>query len=285
MPDEIPQADPAPQAQPSVAPTPDPAPTQDPPQSQQDWPTDWRERLAGDNTDMLKTLSRYNTPGDYAKAGFELRQKVSSGEYKRQTAFPADGTDEDKAAWRKENNIPDAADKYKLPEGLVVGDMDKPVIDEFLSMAHQENIPDGVPERVLDWYYKTQAKQAEAMAVSDGEFRKQTEDTLREEFGAEYRPIMNMAENFATTRFGEDVGKALMGAGPDVIKAVAAIAREIEPTMTVVPNSNNPSQAIASELESLSKMIGTPEWFRSPDKQARYQQLLTAQEASKKRGA
>jgi hypothetical protein len=49
-----------------------------------------------------------------------------------------------------------------------------------------------------------------------------------------------------------------------------------------VPNSNNPNQAIGDELAALNKIIGTPEWFSDPSKQARYKQLLDGQAAMRR---
>lgn len=282
--DAPPSADPVVTAAPApAAPAPapsgaaaDPAPA---PSPTGDWPADWRVKAAGGDEKLLKALERYNSPVDGFKALQELRTKLSSGEYKKEIPPPSDP--EQLKEWRKENGVPETHEAYDLtlPEGIVIGDDDKPFVNEFLKAMHEKNMPAGPVKEAVAAYYAMQQKQIADAVNADRAFKQETEEALRAEWGPEYRPNYNLAENFAVTRFGEDVGRAILEAGPEAVKAMAAISREINPAMTLVPNSNNPTQAISDELNTLRKMVGTPEWFRSPDKQARYQQLLAGQQA------
>jgi len=251
-----------------------------------DWSPEWRDKIAGDDKEFRKTLDRFNSPADVAKSWKEISTKVSSGEYKKTIPFPDKGTPEQQAEWRAEMGLPASADKYdlKLPDGLVIGEDDKPVIDKFLAKILPKNVPADAASAAVAAYYEIQ-NEAQSQAVEqDRAFQIQAEETLRAEWGPEYLPNKNRAEDFAVHTFGAEVGKALMEAGPDVVKAVSGLARQLNPEMTLVPNSANPSQAIADELAALNKIIGTNEWYNSPDKQARYLQLQQGQEAIKKRG-
>jgi len=271
------QPDPAPVASPpSDAGSPAPAQTVEP---AGDWPSDWRAKAAGGDDKLLKMLERYNSPVDGFKALAEARNKISSGEYKKQVAPPEDA--EQLALWRKENGVPDTHESYDLsmPEGIVIGDDDKPFVDAFLKSMHEKNMPAGPVKEAVAAYYKLQQDQIAAAVQADRAFQQETEEALRSEWGYEYKPNFNMAENFAVTRFGEEVGRAILQAGPEAVKAVAALAREINPAGTLVPNSNNPTQAISDELNQLKKEIGTPAWYADTSKQARYQQLVAAQQA------
>lgn len=263
----------APAPEPAVPPTPA-APTPAAPADQS-----WRERVANGDPEVLKMTGRYNSEHDFAKGFQALRTKLDSGEYKKNIPFPEKGTPEQIAEWRKESGIPESPDKYdlKFDNGLVIGDEDKPHVDKFLSKVHTANLsPDAAKTAVAAYFEMQQESQAQAVQ-EEREFAVQQEETLRAKWGPEYLPNKNLAEDFAVNRFGPEVGKAIMSAGPEVVEAVAAIAREINPAMTLVPNAQDPNAAIAGELEAFNKIIGTPEWYASPEKQARYQQLVNGQ--------
>lgn len=236
----------------------------------------WREKWAGDNKDRAKVLGRYNSEKDYIDATFELRKTLDSGEYKKVAVLPENATPEQLTEYRKSVGVPESADKYQLnlPKGLVIGDTDKPIIDNFLAKAHKHNLPGDAANATIAAYYEMEAEMKAAEVQKDREFQSQSEEALRGDWGHEYLANKNMANDFAVNEFGKEVGEALMSAGPDVIKAVASIARRINPAMTLVPNSNDPLKSIDTELETLSKQVGTPEWMRDTAKQQRYIQLL-----------
>lgn len=246
---------------------------------QADWPTDWRQKAAGGDEKILKQLERYNSPADVSKALLELRGKLSSGEYRRNVAPPVDDAEALKV-WRTENGIPESPEGYeiKLGDGIVMGDIDKPYVDEFVKSMHAKNMPPSAVNEALNAYFVMQNRQAAEAVKEDRAFQQQTEEVLRAEWGHEYLPNYNMAKEFATQRFGNEVGAAILQAGPDAVKAMASVAREINPAMTLVPNSSNPTQSIADELKTLQGKIGTPEWFRDTSLQKRYIDLKVAQE-------
>lgn len=159
-----------------------------------EWPTDWREKLAGDNDKLAKRLARFTSPEALLKSWQSLEQKLSSGEYKR--TLPDDASDEDKAAWRKENGIPDAPDGYTLPEikGHEWSDADKQIAGTFLADLHAANTPQPVAEAALKWYANFQAQRMEAIADLDRTDTEAREDALRTEWGPkDYRPHIKLA--------------------------------------------------------------------------------------------
>ena len=255
-----------------------PAQTTAQPEAKPTVDTAWRERLSGGNKDYMKVMERYNTETDYIKSTFELRQKLSSGEYKRNVPPPSDPND--LAAWRKDNGLPETVDKYELKfkDGFVLGEQDKPFVDQFKQKMFDANISPEHASKAVNAYYEMQEATAAQLKEDERAYAVLTEEKLREEWGSEYRFNYNMTENFVKSRFEAPVAEAIMKAGPEVIKAVAGIAREIYPAMTVVPNSSNPSQAISDEIKSLEARIGTPEWFADSAAQNRYKQLIAARE-------
>ena len=93
---------------------------------------DWRTHFTGGDEKLLKLAGRYQSPKAMVEALGQLRSKLSSG--KVIEPLGEDSTDEEKASFRKALDIPDSAEAYldKLPDGLVIGDDDKPAVDQRL---------------------------------------------------------------------------------------------------------------------------------------------------------
>lgn len=222
-----------------------------PPVVAQDWPNDFRERFAGEDKDKLAYAARYNSVNDLLNAGYEAAKLIKKGEHKKFEKPGKDAAPEVLAEYRKNMGVPDSPDKYSLPEGVVLGEQDKPVFDAYFKAMHENNVPDDVAKTTVDWYYKMVQEREAQEAQQATEFKSQTEEALRSEWGAEYKMNYNMVESFAVNRFGEVVGRAILDAGPDAVKALAGIAREINPAATLMPNVANPTAAIDDEYKSL----------------------------------
>lgn len=257
-----------------------------------DFPDDWREKLAGGDEKRLGTLKRYTSPKSVMDAYFALRQKMSAGELKEQTPFPEKGTDEEKAAWRKTNGLPDKPDGYDaaLPDGLVIGDADKPVIAEFHKAMHEVNAPPEVVKAAKGAYYKIiETRQAER-AQKDEAARVETEDQLRAEWGNEYRGNVNAVLNFLDGVPGDGTKDMLLHArladgtpvfsNPDVVRWFANLAREANPAATLVKGGGDQLQSIDTELDQIRKVMreNRKAYNKDTKMQERYRQLLTAKE-------
>lgn len=238
------------------------------------WREDWRTQIAGEDEKMQKYLERFNSPADIAKSGLDLRDKIAKGEYKRTTAAP---TDDEVALkeWRAENGIPESADKYSMPEGVLFGEEDQPIVNEYLKAMHEHNIPDAAVKPTLEWYSNLQKQALEKEAELEKQDRIETEEALRAEWGAEYRANYAEVENFAKSKFPHIADALLSNA--DTVKALASISREINPAITLFPNSNNPGQSIDDEIASIEGKMHSDEYKNSPKMQQRYQDLLAAQ--------
>jgi hypothetical protein len=263
----------------------------DTPPSKDDKPADdWRVRLAGGDEKELKRLSRFASEADVYKAYRELEKKKSSGELKQ--ALGKDATPEEIAAWRKENGIPESPDKYDLTfdDGLVIGENDKPLVDRFVESMHGENATPSQVKAALKSYYAILADQQQALAESDVAFKDESLESLREEWGGDYKKNLNAVggflaalpdetrEAFATARTQD--GK-LIGNDPAIIKWLAGIAYEINPAATVMPSSvNNPGSAISDEIASIEKVMSENReaYFKDTKMQNRYVELISARE-------
>lgn len=251
----------------------------------------WREHLAGEDKDALKTLQRFTDPQQLWKRTQELTKKLSSGELKAVTPFPKDGKPEEQDAWRTEHGIPAKPEAYMeklaLKEGLVIGDEDKPFVDSYLATAHAANLPPEVVNEQLNWYLGTYIPDLQkAQAEMDGEFKVESQVKLREAWGQDYKGNMNavatllgtapegLRDRFFSSRTPE--GRAF-GDDPDVMQWLAGLARELNPTSTVTGGTAaDPLKGVNDKIAEYEKMMkdNRQAWNKDIAGQAEYQKLL-----------
>jgi hypothetical protein len=182
-----------------------------------DFPADWREKMAAGNEKTLALLKRYTSPTAAAAALAAQAQKIRSGEIKAK--LPDDATPEEKAAWRKDNGLPEEAAKYEtaLPNHTWT-DADAPMLDGFKALAYDANMSQAQVSKVLGYYTHLidDAKQRheEAIGAKDKADRAAAEDALRAKLGGEYRPALQLLSRFLkdTELFPEGMADAFAGA-------------------------------------------------------------------------
>jgi len=256
---------------------------------------DWRTHFTGGDEKLLKLAGRYQSPKAMVEALGQLRSKLSSG--KVIEPLGEDSTDEEKAAYRKALDIPDSADAYleKLPDGIVVGDDDKPAVDKFVAAMHEANAPRAVTSAALKAYYDIVDAQAADQLNAVSTAKKTCEDALREEWEqpGEYRRNENILVNYVSSLpeavrdafdKGLDADGIPLGFNPAVRKWLVARALEDNPIATVVPGAGaNQADAIVDEIAKIDKMMRENRSAYNKDEkmQARYRELLTARERLK----
>jgi hypothetical protein len=290
-----PAADPAPSTTPTpepVAQDPAPAPNDPPPATAADsWGEDWRQKIAGDDEKWMKQLDRYSTPQAMAEALRNAQEKIRSGQAK---SLPDNPTDEQMAEWREQQGIPESFDKYdlKLEDGLIIGDDDKPMVDAFLEAMHGKNATPDQVNAGLNAYYKMQEAQIQQIEQQDNTDKETALQSLRDEWGPDFQSNRNALmslmngipeaakEMFMNARLAD--GTAMLNS-PDLLMWMADLSRKTNPAATVVPNSNNPSQAINDELKQLNGWMATGDkrYWKDEGAQARWRQLTEAQENMK----
>lgn len=291
----------------ATAPTADPASAdgaapKTEPEVAPDWPADWREKGAAGDTKKLERLGRFNSPLDIINSYFELEKEFKSGKVRKEEPFPTDGSPEQQAAWRKERGIPDDFAGYKpaFPEGFVPAEADKPLLEEFSKVAHQNNWTQETYNQAVGWYFAEQQKQAQLRAEADAEYQRASDDELRRELGGEYRPVLNgvknllagmpegAADNLLNGRFSDGTK---IGDNPGFIKWLAGVQRELNPMATLVPaGTSDPGKSINDEIASIEKLMKDQysDYWRGPKAEAtqqRYRDLIQAREKSSARAA
>ena len=260
----------------------------------------WRQRLAGDDKDLAKVLSRYSDEAAFGKAHKSLQAKLSSGEYKK--ALPEGATAEEIATWRKENGLPDAAEGYveklELPKGIVIGEADKPIVAEFAAAALEGNVEPGQFNKMVGKYYEILDAQRAKQEDADAAFKTESEEALRADWqGADFRRNLTAVNNLISTWPEGLASRVLAGRTPDgrklgddpvFIKQLASLAVELNPTSTLVPaGTTDPAKTVTDELESIRKFRReNPDGYNADKKmQDRELELIDANLKLQKRSA
>lgn len=250
------------------------------------WPTDWREQMAGGDEKMLTMLKRYASPKAVAEAQRDARDKIAKGQLREPLKDGA--TEEEVAEYRKVNGIPETPDKYdvSLPDGMVIGAADKPLVDAFLADMHKQHATPAEVKRGLSWYYAEQKRQGEAQYARDAEGKAAVVADLTAEYGPEFKRYVTAADELfaeAGQEFRDNLMQArmpdgtLVGANPVAVRWFINRALAENPFGTVVPGGQGGSQATAeAERAALIKESGGPDrkaFFANPAKMARLTEL------------
>lgn len=253
-------------------------------------PSDWatkRTEYANGDEKLLARLSRYSSEKDVVDAMIAAQNKISSGGLK--APLPEDPTPEEISAWRAENGIPLKPEDYgvKAPDGA-----DEAQLGEFLNTAHELNLKPEQVAKLVEWRAAVEQQAAEQRAELDAKAKNEGTETLREDWGSEYKLNINLITGLLDgapeglkdqIMGGRLADGSMIGNSPAALRWLASIAREVNPTATVVPGSGvNAAQAIQSELDNLSVMMGdnNSEYWKGPKADAyqkRFRELTTVQ--------
>lgn len=254
---------------------------------------DWRLKIAGGDKKELKNLERFKTEADLYNSYKELQKKLSSGEYKRD--LPKDATPKQVAEWRKERGIPEAPDGYelKLPDGVVLGDNDKPYVDSFLSHVHgkawtPEQVNDGI-----EWYIELQDAENAKTYEAEEKFKTDAVATLRKEWAEGFQANLNRSYTYFQS-LPQEVQDAFYEARnpdksklidtPALFKFFASLSEQQSPQGVLLPSgAAGDGPNVAARLGEIRKMIGDPmsDYHVGPRKKAirsEFMQLLEVEE-------
>lgn len=225
---------------------------------------DWRGAIAGDNAEVRKRLDRFTSPKALWESVDQTQQKLSKGEMKVLTPFPDKGSDEEKATWRGQNSVPaDGKYELKLPDGVVIGENDKPIVEAYLKHAFEKNIPSREVNESVGWFLSEKvAREARAREAFEAQ-KRDTAAELGAEWGADYKPTHNKIQGVldSTIPSGED-GDALKGlinnavaTNPMFARFLGQIALQLNPVGTMVPGGQeSQTTSISDRIKQIEKM-------------------------------
>lgn len=256
-----------------------------------DWPEDWKDRAVkamGGDEKVAGWIKRYGSLPAALKAGFEAQQKIRSGEFKKPLGENA--SDEERAAWRKENGIPETPEKYAEAIDLgqfVPGDAEKPLINDFVTnVAAKLDMRPQDASKVVQWYYATQEKALAEQQGIDTQYKQDALVELRTELGTEFRPAMTGVVNFLEGM--PALKSAVMGRGPDgniiinnpaVARELMALSKERNPYAGIVPaGEKDQAKGAADRLKEILNIYATdPAKYQSEGLEAEHMRLAEAQ--------
>lgn len=261
---------------------------------QADWPEDWRDRMSGGNEEVAKLIKRFTSPVKAAEALFNARRDLST----RPKALATDATPEQVTAWRAENGIPEKPEGYleKLPDGLIIGEQDKPLVGKFAEAMHAANESPATVHRALTAYYQIQQEQAARAEEANETAKTEGMESLMAEWGGEFRAnktsIANMlnaipedARN-AISQARDADGVLLFNKAP-VIRALAQWAKDLSPYGSVaVAGNGDPGKNVEARIKEIEKAMGVnggEVYWKDNAMQAEYRELLTARDRAKAR--
>lgn len=260
---------------------------------------DWaamRTRIANGDDKLLNILSRYSTVEDAIRGGVEAKRKL--GERAAPKVPDANSSPEEIKQYREQLGIPENAKDYKveLPDDMVLGEMDKPVADAFLEVAHKHNLPPGAVNDIIAHQLKFQEQMQQEQEEADAASRVKAEETLmsKEVWGSETKLNINMIRNMFSGA-PDGVGENLMGArladgtllgnNVNVLRWLSNTARELNPYATVTPSAGQTNaEAVADRLASLEKLMGdhNSEYWKGPKADAMQEEYRKLYEIKEK---
>lgn len=254
---------------------------------------DWRAEFAGGDEKLMGYLARVASPKALAERVKRHEDDLKAGRYVK--PIDENSSDAEKAAWAKMMGVPETAEAYleKLPDGLVIGDDDKPAIDAFTKAMHSAGAPKGVVDAALQAYYDIVDEQMGQQEEANTSARTATEDELRGEWGNDYRRNVNALKGFIGG-LPDGVGDALVEAvgsdgvqimnKPEVVRWLAALMLDKDPLQTIVPGGGaDRATSINEEIAEIERFMRSNrrEYNQDSAKQARYRDLLNARDKLK----
>jgi len=245
------------------------------------------EEGSDDYAKALKQLDRVSDMGSFTKNYLSAQDKIRKGEISN--GLPDDPSDEQMAAYREAQGVPETAKDYQLSldDGLVLGEGDEAIMGGIYDIAHANNISSEAMSAMTNAMLSGRQVEADARISQDGIDQQLTDSQLKEAWGGDMTTNINMVkglisqlpesikESFENARLPD--GKAIFNS-PEMMIAMSDWARKINPSATVVPNSANPMQSMNDEIKKFEGMMGTPEWHKDTDSQKRYMDLLNARD-------
>lgn len=247
--------------------------------------------MAGDDTKLLETLSRYKTEADMAKAFMEQRKKLSERPSVI-THLPDGATPEQIAEFRKARGVPDKgtmeAYGVKTPDGYDLSEGEHGVLEDFVSSMHEKNYGPREVQDVLDQYFQAQESGLQAMRKVAADKQQEWQQALKTELGRDYDASIASAEAYLNSQFdGDEQGKAallraqlpgggFLGDHPKFIKMLVDLATQNGYSDHIEANSMESAgkSLEQQQLEIEALRTSNSQLYNSPQMQAKLDKII-----------
>jgi len=226
---------------------------------------------------IIGQLKRSKSMDDAVVSGIMAQEKLRSGEHRK---LAEEASPEEAAAWRKENGIPEAAEKYDIPAipGHVWSDADNPTLATFKATAHASDLTQAQVNKLTEWWV---GQQRESEAEYDGKLKQldrqdkeACHDAIRAEMGiSEFKPSMAIMKRFIEDEevFGEGSAEKIISARffdeetgmwrrltslPEIARGLIGLATERYGEGAMANGDGRPS-VTANRLDEIDKVMKT----------------------------
>jgi hypothetical protein len=253
--------------------------------AQQQSAADWRAKLSKGDEKVLKRLERYASEADVANALIHAQDRIAKG---IKPELAKDATAEQVTEYRKALGIPEKPEEYKveLANGRVIGDEDRPLVDQFLKDMHAAHTPPAQVTAMLESYYAIQDKQVEAREDADIDQKVACTTELKEAYGPEHKENMRAVNGLLDTLpagVGDAMREARMADGTllfnhaPLVRAMVQLAKDLNPAATVVPGAaGNAAKSLGEQIAEFNAIQATRDL--TPAENKRHLELIEAQE-------
>lgn len=255
------------------------------------WRDDWRQAMSKGDAKEAERLARITSPEALYESYRNLEKKMSG--LKVPPTLPENATPEQLTEYRKQVGVPEKFEGYyeKLPEGLVIGEDDKPAMDMLAERLHSKNVSPDVVADVVDVYYKIQEKNHEDMIEAQKQLKVQTSDALRAEWGADYRGTVNSIRAMldGVDQDTRDLIEGMQLADgslafnhPGFMRWMGSLATQINPAALVLPGHSGGDktatikQQIDADRAEMAKNINAWQSKGNAARREQHMQLLDA---------
>lgn len=220
------------------------------------------QKLADKTLARLKRFPSLNEALDWA---FNSDKKIADGSYKKPPGEKA--TPEELTAYRELNGIPETPEGYleKLPDGLVIGDEDKPIVDHFLKAFHAKHTDPAVVSSAIKAYYDMVDETEGARQQANVAAKAAVDDEMKAEWGPEYPQNVGMVNAMLEGMPKEAQEELLQSTMPDgsqilnspnFMRWMAETAKALNLTGSVAPSGQADAVGIEQEMADLAKASG-----------------------------
>lgn len=158
-----------------------------------DWPTDWRDRMAGNNDGFSRLLKRFASPENFARSYTELQKKLAAGV--QPPGLPDGATEEQVAEYRKAIGIPETPEGYGVEfSSELKGDENlNAALQSYLKFAHERNLPPPAVKAATEWYQGEILRQRSEQDAAAVRAAYEVKSQLQREYGADFKRNQTLA--------------------------------------------------------------------------------------------
>lgn len=227
----------------------------------------FREKLAGGDEGILKALERYKSIDGIAKAFREARNVAKNA--KGPMRLPEKPSEDDVKAYREAYGIPDDPKEYPAAfrEDYQASDADKEILTGFKEYMHESNADPRAAQAALEWYQDFAQAQQQERDSRLASVAKETQTSLRNEWGGDYDGNIGAVQEFMTAQLGQDGFNRMMDLrledgsrlqdDPAFVKMMAQVATDYYGSNAIFNGDiETTAKTVQEQIDELLKLRG-----------------------------